>query len=406
MNILMITHEKNLGGASKSLIVLASELQERGHTVIVVTPFCFGSVYNELRKNGIKVYGVLYAWWMMSIDWNIAIKIGFKFLYHLSIFPILKLEKIVKKHNIQIIHSNSSVVDIGARVADRMGIRHVWHFREFAELYYHMEYLQGKKKSFEFLNRVNGRIVFISKNLRDYFSADIRQDLCQVIYNGIAETYLIDKYSSILDKKEKSRIENVRFLIAGNFHRNKRHDLVIQAFYILQRRGYKNFKLIIAGAIAANKDSQNYEQGLRKMAEEKIPDKVEFRGFVEDMISLRKCTDVEIVASNLEAFGRVTAEAMMASNPVIGSKSGATPELIEEGKNGLLFEQGNAEDLADKIEFFLKNTVAIQEYGSVAYAYAKEHFVSKKNTENVENLYCTLIDSYKMSGGEVKGKDK
>ncbi|MCC6485895.1 MAG: glycosyltransferase [Candidatus Hydrogenedentes bacterium] len=50
-----------------------------------------------------------------------------------------------------------------------------------------------------------------------------------------------------------------------------------------------------------------------------------------------------------EVFGLVAAEAMMHGLPVLAARSGALPELVEDGVTGLLFEPGNARDLADKM---------------------------------------------------------
>jgi glycosyltransferase involved in cell wall biosynthesis len=52
------------------------------------------------------------------------------------------------------------------------------------------------------------------------------------------------------------------------------------------------------------------------------------------------------MCSDAEAFGRVTVEALKSGRPVIGTRSGGTPELICDGVNGFLFEPGNARQLA------------------------------------------------------------
>jgi glycosyltransferase involved in cell wall biosynthesis len=56
--------------------------------------------------------------------------------------------------------------------------------------------------------------------------------------------------------------------------------------------------------------------------------------------------NVVLMCSDAEAFGRVTVEALKSGRPVIGTRSGATPELIGDGVNGFLFEPGNAQQLA------------------------------------------------------------
>ena len=56
------------------------------------------------------------------------------------------------------------------------------------------------------------------------------------------------------------------------------------------------------------------------------------------------------MCSRAEAFGRVTVEAMKLGLPVIGAARGATPELVRDGWNGLLYAHGDANELAGKID--------------------------------------------------------
>jgi len=65
---------------------------------------------------------------------------------------------------------------------------------------------------------------------------------------------------------------------------------------------------------------------------------------IEEYVELTDYTDdpgmdsgnIILVCSRSEAFGRVTVEGMLCGKPIIGARSGATPELVKEGFNGLL----------------------------------------------------------------------
>lgn len=385
MNILFITHEMNMGGASKSLVTLASELQDKGHNVTVVIPAVKGRVYDALKDKNIKVHLAFFGWRVISDDWNPIIQIGFKILYPFENLFAAHICRMIKKYNIDIVHSNSSVIDVGVKAAAKAGIPHVWHYREFQD-FYHFHYIPSKRKRMETLKRAKGEVIFISHELFRYYRDEILPDTGKVIYNGIPAEFLTEKYKN--DSEDKK--ECIKFLLAGNFHRTKRHDLAISAAKILYDKGYRNFELIIAGAIANMAESVEYEKELRHMAQD-MSEMVRFAGFVEDMAGLRKQTDIELVCSELEAFGRVTVEAMMASNPVIASNAGANIELIEEAKNGRLFQKGDASDLAEKMQWFLDEPLHISECGKRAYVFAKENFLSDINTKNIIDIYSKLL---------------
>ena len=384
MNILFVAHERNLGGASKSLVTLAYELQKQGNKVVVVVPFKSGQVYEKLRELQIPVYKVFFGWWMMPSYWTFILKLAFRILYATEKIPAMKIAKIAKIENIQIIHSNSSVIDIGCIAANIINIPHVWHFREFGDADYQLEYLFGRKKSCKFVVKNGGRVIFISKNLREYYRKEIPDNLCQVIYNGVSEEFL-------RPKDYKRKYHKIIFLISGNLHRNKGQDIALRASKILRDKGYDNFELWIAGRASAMSDSKKYEEELHEYAKEYLQGNYKFLGFVSDMSEVRKQADIEMVCSNREAFGRVTVEAMFAGNPVLAADSGANTELVQDKKNGRIYKNKDLVDLAEKMQWFIDEPTNIAICGRNAYLYAKENFLSCLNTQNVMEVYENLL---------------
>ena len=65
------------------------------------------------------------------------------------------------------------------------------------------------------------------------------------------------------------------------------------------------------------------------------------------------------MASRAETFGMVTIEAMACGTPTLGSNAGGTPEILDQGKYGVLFEPMNATDLALKIDQIIEEKISI-----------------------------------------------
>ncbi len=82
---------------------------------------------------------------------------------------------------------------------------------------------------------------------------------------------------------------------------------------------------------------------------------VNLTGQVADPAPIVKDSDIALICSRSEAFGRCTVEAMKLGKPVIGARGGATPELIREGFNGLLMRRANDPDLSEKIKLLIGN---------------------------------------------------
>lgn len=309
-------------------------------------------------------------------------KLCFCLFYLLEPMQVFWVYNQIKRKQIDIVHSNSSVTDFGARLAQKMNSKHIWHIREFGDEDYDLQYVKGRRKTWNYINSHADKIVFISWSLYGYFSRYIDMEKSCIIYNGIVPDGAISRTGNECNK--------IVFLISGNINRNKQQMLVLQAANELKNKN-RDFKVIIAGGTSSMSDSKLYDRELRSYIEKNLQGYAFLAGRVQDMKRLRLEADVEIVASNKEAFGRVTVEAMMSCIPVIASDSGANPELIDNGVDGLLFENGNYKDLADKMEWFIDNNEKIQEMGEKAFFKASRNFTLKQTADKIERLYYDIV---------------
>ena len=92
------------------------------------------------------------------------------------------------------------------------------------------------------------------------------------------------------------------------------------------------------------------EPALRELARELgIEDAVRFLGFVSPVQAALEQAAVVVVPSLGEGFGMVALEAMERARPVIASAVGGLPEIVEDGKTGIVVEPGDADALAEAI---------------------------------------------------------
>ncbi len=116
---------------------------------------------------------------------------------------------------------------------------------------------------------------------------------------------------------------------------------------------------------------------------------VHFLGFRTDLPEIYKNSDIAIVSSKAEAFGRVTVEAMMGGTLVVGADTAGTKEIIGE-RYGVLYKQGDSHDLAEKLKFILANKEKYCDVAKCGQKYALHTFTAKKNAENVLKIYSQL----------------
>ena len=381
MNILYISHEKDLNGASMSLLGIIDELIENNN-IFVLSSYEEGQFIEELKKRNINIINSKYTRimitkpknklkWIIKRTWNI---IKSKQNY----FSALKLKEIIKNNKIDIIHTNTSVLDMGLLISKRFNIPHVLHIREFGQEDFNLYNIYSEKYYFKKVNKNSNAIVTVSKAVFDKYKKYIEEKKVYVIYNGINEKNIQEK--NFLKEKK-----NFEILITGRIEEAKGQKEAILALNELIKKGYDNIILSIAG-------TGNIDE-IKNMVERfNISKNVRFLGKVNNLYEIRKDIDLELVCSKCEAFGRVTIEAMMSMIAVIGANTGGTKELIQDGYNGLLYNHGDFINLADKILELYNDREKIIKIGKNAFEYSKQ-FTANKNAEKIYELYNNIISN-------------
>lgn len=96
-----------------------------------------------------------------------------------------------------------------------------------------------------------------------------------------------------------------------------------------------------------------------------------------------------------ENFPRTLVEAFGCGLPVIASRIGALAELVQDGVTGLLFEPGNANDLADKMRWALNNPERMSEMGRNARNLYEAEFTADRNYKQLMAIYRDAIEEVK-----------
>jgi len=383
-NILLLSHERKLGGANLCLYELARYLSDQGHNVIVTVLFKRCPLAEKLTELGIRTVPCFYGWWQMPKNWNALLKTAFRFLHWLEFVPLVRLKKLCAEENIDVIYSNTSCIDIGLKLHNQTGIRHIWHFREFGDKDYNFEYMSGRTHSIAQVNAGADKVIFISQALREHYS-DVKDNISIVIYDGVPAESCNASIDSIVNMEDGVTKERTVFLSTGNISATKNQMLAVKAF---ARMNCDNTELWLAGEATSLQSSKEYKADIQKYIKDNHLDNVKILGFVNDMKTLRRQTDIELVPSRSEGFGRVTVEAMLSHNPVIASDTGANPELIMDGETGLLFTSNDESSLAEKMTYLVNNPELIKQMGEKAYEYAMDKFIFEKNVSEIEAILC------------------
>lgn len=216
---------------------------------------------------------------------------------------------------------------------------------------------------------------FIGNKFIEYgFGAD------KILYSG----YGFNMGGFCSSKKEKSDL--LRFAYLGTLLPMKGVDILISAFKELK---YQNIQLSIYGKLFAYSGFESYPKELNKLTGN--DKRIKFMGgYNNDKLpGILANIDVVVVPSLwFENSPLVIQEAFMANTPVIASRIGGIPELINDGINGLLFNPGDEGELKEKMEYLINNPEVIQKFRNKL---PKVKSI-EENAKETEEIYVKLID--------------
>jgi glycosyltransferase involved in cell wall biosynthesis len=160
----------------------------------------------------------------------------------------------------------------------------------------------------------------------------------------------VERYASALALREQTSPHPLRVLfVGGNMQRKGLPILISAASKVLKKFPETEFW------IAGKDKAEPYMQSLCYQAG--VGERFRFLGLQsqDNLLKLYAEADIFVMPSLTEAFGVVFLEAMAAGLPVIGTRVGGVPEIIDDRYNGILVEAGNVTELEDAIILLLGN---------------------------------------------------
>lgn len=180
------------------------------------------------------------------------------------------------------------------------------------------------------------------------------------------------------NEKPSHKIYNI--LAVGRFHKEKNFEILLQA---LKNVSDKNIKITLIGEGPKEQDYRKY------ITRHKI--NAELIGPQKDLTNYLDNADVCILPSVRDPFPGFMLQAGLFKKPFIGSNVDGISELIITGSNGLLFESGNADDLAQKIIQFINKPSLSKKCAENLHKDVLKKYTEKSVIHAIEKLYKNLM---------------
>ncbi|MCA9407464.1 MAG: glycosyltransferase family 4 protein [Candidatus Omnitrophica bacterium] len=359
MKILLLTTHINAGGITSYLLTLCKGLIKNNCQVHLVSSG--GDKEQQFLDMGVKLF---------TIDLKTKSELSLKIYWNIP-----RLRRYINEQNINIIHAQTRVTQVLAFWLSRFtNIIFVSTCHGFFKV-------RLSRKIFPCWGQ---GVIAVSSAVQEHLVRDFKIDskIISLIPNGIDLTQF-----SILNRTEKLQIrkrldlgDDVLIGLTARLSDVKGQDILIKAFGKIAEQ-FPQAKLILVG-------KGKFESSLRKLADSlQLNDRIIFRLTTENIFDYLAVLDVFVAPSRQEGLGLSILEAQASGLPVIASRVGGIPGIIEDGKTGLLVESENPEALAIAIKRILSETALADQFRQTARTFVAENFSEQQMVEKTLEFY-------------------
>lgn len=385
-NILFIHQSAELYGSDKTLYFLVSKIKNNPlFNPIVVLPEK-GPLGDLLRKDGVDVI-------IMPV---IKISRSIFTIKNLASLPVKafklthELNEQLKDKEIDLVHSNTIAVLLGAFYAKRYGIKHLWHVHEI------IEKPRLISKIFSLLICFMSHLVIYNSKATMGFWCSKNKGLIKkskVILNGfdrVSEKTSLEDQAHIRRNLFGVEPNDIVICLVGRVNLWKGHHLLLEAFHQLKKE-YGALKLVFVGS--AYKGMEYLLDNLQaKITDYNLVNSCKIIPFQNEIFAIWDSIDIAVVPSTEpEPFGLVAVEAMLAKKPVIAAKHGGLTEIIEDNFTGYFFKPLDVCDLTHKLSILIKDKDKILKFGENGYKVAINKFSNKHYLDEFFKIYNYIL---------------
>lgn len=353
MNILEVCFSPSLGGLELYCLNTAARLQQRGHEVSLW--LAEGSRMAGQAQTGggsPPAGGPLYC--------------SFKPPGYINPFFTLEAKKLINERGIEVVHLHRSQ-DLALfapinvpkvftlQIQSSLPKRDLWHRWTYSRV---------------------DRILTISELMREQAvkTLPVDPDKVHTLYYGIAADELSARRGDPGETRRKFGVPEDAFLIGlvGRLEESKGQAVLLKAFARICQK-FPQAQLIFAGDPPPEREG--YDQELKSLAAELgVAQRVHFIGFQAETAPVFAALDLCVLASKQEAFGLVLLEAMAQGKPIIATRAGGVPEVIQDGVNGLLVNPEDPAELAGAMERLMQDADLRERLGAEGFRIVRERF--------------------------------
>lgn len=191
----------------------------------------------------------------------------------------------------------------------------------------------------------------------------------------------------ITSVKDDLRIEQSSRIIlsVGSLFPVKGHKFLLEA-------ACEIFTKVPDAVIVLAGDGELLDELKHQASEQGIADRIRFLGYRQDVERILKASDVFVMPSLREGTSIAILEAMAANIPIVATAVGGNPEVIIDGKTGILVPPSDSKALAEAIVALLTDHNLASSLAKAAKERVEDVYHPQKNIENLRRLYQDVLE--------------
>jgi glycosyltransferase involved in cell wall biosynthesis len=391
IRVLFFSHTATRGGAEIALHNLVLHLDQHKFTPIVV----FAADGPTVEK--IRPFAQTFV---LPLDTSVAEarkdSLGWASLLQLraafrAAAYVWMLARFIRQRDIDLVHTNTLKADLLGGLAARLSRRPVlWHIRDRID----DDYLPPVVvRIFRLLCRAIPDFVVANSNATlQSLRLDTRALPKRSRLDALARSSVVHDgtHWRVHDHRARERRELIHVGLVGRICPWKGQHIFVQAAALVHQR-FPNARFLIVGSALFGE--AEYERDVRRLPNSLgIQDVVAFTGFCSDVPTIIDGMDLIVHASTIgEPFGQVIIEAMSAGKPVVATNGGGVPEIVEDGRTGILVPMGEVPLMAEAICRIIGDPDLATEMGMRGRDRVRQHFTIEQTTRKVESIYREVV---------------
>ena len=370
MKILWLSHSAGRAGAELVLLEAAGILKEEEFEIVVGFNDS-GPLRSELEAQGIRTLTVYLPWWADAGHGPRYLWRNFRAL----LVSVKHVMAVIDKECPDIVATNTLAIGSPALAAFIKRVPHAWMIHEFMDKDQGLRLIFTERASLLYASLFSSKVFFASEVVRRYFLRYFNDDKVMRFPYWVESTQ-----PAVIEPPPRPGF--FRLVLVGTKHRGKGQHIAIQAVASLKSKGVDASLELVGPSI------ESYQTELARLVDDLgLSDRIFFIEETTEPFRYTAGADAALVCSKNEAFGRVTVEAMGFGRVVISSNTGAGPELIEDGKTGLLFDYPDPESLANAVSRLIEDADLAPKLGESARIWAREYCGRDKYTANLLRFF-------------------